>query len=75
MNQVLLNIKSHLPVYVGIAIVIVSSLQDQGILHLSNGAVTIINAVLAALGLGVLHVRQQAAMKAAGQAKMASRVL
>jgi len=68
MNNVITGLKSHLPIYIGIAIVIVSTLQDQGVIHLSNGAITIVNAVLAAFGLGVLHVRQQIAIKLAQRA-------
>jgi uncharacterized membrane protein (Fun14 family) len=68
MYNVVTHLKAHLPVYVGIAIVIVSTLQDQGVVRLSNGAITIINAFLAAFGLGVLNVRQQAQLRAARKA-------
>lgn len=68
MNQALTSIKARLPLIIGIAIVVVSALQDQGVIHLSDNAITVINAVLAAFGLGVLHVRQQAQLRAAREA-------
>lgn len=50
-------IRKHLPAFLGIAVVIVSTMEQQGTIHLSDNLVILINAVLGSLGLGVLHYR------------------
>lgn len=55
---VLQTLKKHLPYVIGIVLVVVNALIDQKVLKFNNGTVDIINAVLAATGLGVLHNRQ-----------------
>lgn len=59
MNKLLANFKTHLPGYVAIALVVVNALEQAGTLSLNTKVVVVINAVLAAFGLGVLHLRQQ----------------
>lgn len=63
MNALLNNIRVHLPAYLAVALVVVNALIDSGNLVLPPHLLDVVNAVLAALGLGVLHVRQQAAAK------------
>lgn len=50
-------IKTHFPLIVGIALVVVNALVDQGYITLSGHVAALINAILAALGFGVLHYR------------------
>lgn len=42
----------------GIALVVTNVLIDQGVITLSDQATNVVNALLAAVGLGVLHRRQ-----------------
>lgn len=63
MQKVLSNIKAHLPYYIGIVLVVVNALVDNGTLSVSNHAANLINAILAAFGLGVLHYRSASATK------------
>lgn len=65
MNQLLANVKAHFPAYLATVLVVVNALLDANVIHLSSHVTDIVNAVLVALGLGVLHVRQQAALKLA----------
>lgn len=51
---------THMPAYIATALVIVNALEQAGTLRLSTNIVVIVNAVLAAFGLGLLHIRQQA---------------
>lgn len=60
-KRVLENVRVHLPAYLAVALVVVNALIDSGNLVLAPHVLDVVNAVLAALGLGVLHVRQQKA--------------
>jgi hypothetical protein len=59
MQKYLDYLKSHLPVVVGVVLVALNYLIDTGTLTLSSHTVSLVNALLAATGLGVLHYRQQ----------------
>lgn len=65
MKNLLLNIKTHLPAYIATALVILNALEQARTITLSTKVVVVVNAVLAAFGLGILHVRQQSASKTA----------
>jgi len=58
-KKVFENVRVHSPAYLAVALVIVNALIDSGNLVLAPHVLDVVNAVLAALGLGVLHVRQQ----------------
>lgn len=60
MTAFLAHIKKHIPGYLSIALVVVNALLANGTIHLSVHVVAVVDAVLAALGIGILHVRQQA---------------
>lgn len=60
MKNFITNIKTHLPAYIATALVLVNALEQAGTISLSTKVVVAVNAVLAAFGLGILHVRQQA---------------
>lgn len=51
-------LKRHLPYVIGVALVVVNSLLANGDINLSNHTIDLVNGLLAALGLGVLHKRQ-----------------
>lgn len=53
------TIKKHLPYIIGVVWVVLNALVANGDINLSNHAMDIINSVLPAFGLGVLHKRQQ----------------
>jgi hypothetical protein len=59
MNKILTGFKTHLPAYIAGALIVLNALEQGGIISLSTKIIVVINAVLAAFGLGVLHVRQQ----------------
>lgn len=48
----------HLPYFIGVALVLINTLIANGDIKLSSHALDIVNAVLAAFGLGILHQRQ-----------------
>jgi hypothetical protein len=52
------SIRLHFPAYVAIVLVLVNTLIDTGTLTIAPHTLYVLNAILAALGLGVLHVRQ-----------------
>lgn len=60
MDKVLANVKQHLPYYAAGLLVVVNALVDGGYITIPQKPASFISAVLAALGLGVLHYRQQA---------------
>jgi hypothetical protein len=51
-------LKKHLPYVVGVALVVVNTLLANGDINLSNHSIDLVNGLLGALGLGVLHHRQ-----------------
>jgi hypothetical protein len=59
MKNTLQHIWKNAPIYLGIILVIVNALIDSGTIALPTHLAFLINAILAAFGLGVLHVRQQ----------------
>lgn len=59
MKQTLNYLKLHLPYVLGVVLIVVNYLIDNNYLSVGDKTTGLINAVLAALGLGVLHYRQQ----------------
>lgn len=51
--------KKHLPYAIGVILVSVNYLVDSNVLSFSSHTTIMINAILSALGLGILHKRQQ----------------
>ena len=62
MKNTLQHIWKNAPIYLAIVLVVMNALIDSGYVTLPDTAVALINAILAGLGLGVLHVRQQKAL-------------
>lgn len=60
MKKVLDYLNAHLPIVIGVVLVVVNSLIDTGYLAIPSNLVSVINAVLAALGFAVLHARKVA---------------
>lgn len=58
LKKILSSVRTHLPAYLAVALVVVNVLIDNGTLVIPPHALDVVNAVLAALGLTVLHVRQ-----------------
>jgi hypothetical protein len=50
-------IRTHFPAVMALALVVASTLAQEGYWSPSNRTLILVNAVLAALGLGVLHYR------------------
>lgn len=59
MKSFLLVLKKHLPYLVGVVLIVLNVLIDQHVFSLSDQSTNLVNALLAAFGLGVLHKRQQ----------------
>jgi len=59
MQTLLKQLRTHLPYVIGVVLVVANALVANGDLTLSNHAVDVVNALLSAFGLGVLHKRQQ----------------
>ena len=60
MKNIIKSISTHLPAYIAVALVVVNALEQAGTISLSTKVVVVVNALLAAFGLGLLHIRQQA---------------
>jgi len=63
MKNTLKSFWTQAPFWVGVVLVIVNSLVDSGYISLPDTTATFVNAILAAFGLGVLHIRQQRSLK------------
>jgi len=59
MKALLNYLKLHLPYLLGVALVVVNYLVDNGYININAKAAGLASAILGALGLGVLHSRQQ----------------
>jgi hypothetical protein len=62
MKAFLANVWVHMPIYISIALIVLNSLIDQNVISVPGSLTILINALLAAAGLGILHVRQQKAL-------------
>jgi hypothetical protein len=57
-RKALVAMKQHLPYTIGVVLIVLNVLVDNNVIVLSGGLTNVINALLAAGGLGVLHHRQ-----------------
>jgi hypothetical protein len=60
MKDTLKKIWSHAPAYLAVLLVVINALIDAGVLTIPDHVLTLINAVLLASGVGIIHGRQQA---------------
>lgn len=53
------TLKAQLPGIIAVVIIVVNALEQAGTINLGVKLVVVLNAILGALGLGIIHLRQQ----------------